>query len=106
MGKGYLGGGSSLRKLSRSSMRLINQGRRCQAHTSLSIGLFLSGAAPRPNAESMSTLRTTGGRRIRCPCACHEKLLRWRLLSRRRGECLRGRARGGDRKIERERVEG
>src|SRR5262249_48983296 len=57
---GYLGGCTSLRKLSRSSIRFTNQARRFVDQISWSMGLVLSGAAPRPSAESINTLRTAG----------------------------------------------
>src|SRR5450755_2139736 len=64
MAKGYFGGGNALRKLSRSSIRFTNQARRLSFQCKLSIGyvsgLFLSGAAPKPSAESINTERTAG----------------------------------------------
>src|SRR5258706_16288654 len=60
MANGYFGGANLLRNSSRSSILLLDHVRRLSAQVRRSMGLCLSGAAPRPSAESMSTERTAG----------------------------------------------
>src|SRR5437879_2318130 len=60
MEKGYFGGGSSLKVLSSASMCLTNHARRLRDQSSFDNGFLGSGAAPRPNAESIKTERTAG----------------------------------------------